>query len=551
MFQKVLIANRGEIAVRIIRACRELGIRTVAVYSEADRSALHVRLADEAFPIGPAPARDSYLRADRILEAALRSGAGAIHPGYGFLAEREDFARAVEDAGLGFIGPRPSAIAAMGDKAVARATVAAAGVPVVPGTEGEGDLSDEEIIRVAPSIGFPLLVKATAGGGGKGMREVRTPEELPGLLQAARREAEAAFGDGNVYLEKLVEGARHIEFQIMADSHGNVIHLGERECSLQRRHQKLLEEAPSTALDDALRTRMGDLACAAARSVDYLNAGTIEFLLDSDGNYFFLEMNTRLQVEHPVTELITGVDIVKEQLRISRGRKLRYTQEDVKLNGWAIECRINAEDPYDNFLPSTGKLELIIPPTGPGVRVDTGVYPGFEISPYYDFSDLQAAGVGRDPGRGRAAHAPGAGGVQDPGGQDQHPVPSDPDGLDPFHGRPVRHPIRRRAFFDGRHRGRACPPARHRRHPGHPGGPPSRPVGLADRPAQRTRHQQLEVGRPLGADAPMIISHRRSAFSVQGSRFGLQLPLESALGDGAPPAGPGRSAGRRLMAARL
>jgi acetyl-CoA carboxylase biotin carboxylase subunit len=384
MFQKILIANRGEIAVRIIRACRELGVNTVAVYSEADRAALHVRLADEAYPIGASPARESYLRADRVIDVARKSGAGAIHPGYGFLAEREDFARAVEDAGLVFIGPRPSAIAAMGDKAVARATVAAAGVPVVPGTEGEGNLTDEEIIRVAPQVGFPLLIKATAGGGGKGMREVASPEELPGLLTAARREAEAAFGDGNVYLEKLVLNARHIEFQILADAHGNVIHLGERECSLQRRHQKLLEESPSSFMDDELRLRMGELACASARAVGYLNAGTIEFLVDADRNYFFLEMNTRLQVEHPVTEMVTGIDIVKEQLRIARGRKLRYAQSDVHINGWAIECRINAEDPYNNFLPSTGRLEQIIPPTGPGVRVDTGVYPGFEISPYYD-----------------------------------------------------------------------------------------------------------------------------------------------------------------------
>jgi acetyl-CoA carboxylase biotin carboxylase subunit len=384
LFQKILIANRGEIAVRIIRACRELGVRTVGVYSDSDRSALHVRLADEAYPIGPSPARESYLRGDRIIDVARRCGAGAIHPGYGFLAEREDFARAVEDAGLSFIGPRPSAIAAMGDKAVARATVAAAGVPVVPGTEGEGNLSDEDIIRIAPTIGFPLLIKATAGGGGKGMREVRSAEELPRLLESARREAEAAFGDGNVYLEKLVTNARHIEFQIMADSHGNVIHLGERECSLQRRHQKLLEEAPSPFMEPELRRTMGDLACTAARAVDYLNTGTIEFLVDPDGAFYFLEMNTRLQVEHPVTELITGVDIVKEQLRIARGRKLRYTQDDIRINGWAIECRINAEDPYNDFLPSTGRLALIIPPTGPGVRVDTGVYPGFEISPYYD-----------------------------------------------------------------------------------------------------------------------------------------------------------------------
>ncbi len=323
MFNKVLIANRGEIAVRIIRACRELGMETVAVYSEADRSGLHVRQADEAYLLGPAPSRDSYLRGDRILEIALQSGAGAIHPGYGFLAERDDFAQAVEDAGLVFIGPRPSAIAAMGDKGVARATVTNAGVPVVPGTEGEGNLSDEDLLQIAPSIGFPLLIKATAGGGGKGMREVGSIEEMPGLLQAARREAEAAFGDGNVYLEKLLLNARHIEFQILADSHGNVIHLGERECSLQRRHQKLLEEAPSPFMNEALRAQMGEVACTAARAVDYLNAGTIEFLVDKDQNYYFLEMNTRLQVEHPITELVTGIDIVKEQIRIARGRKLR------------------------------------------------------------------------------------------------------------------------------------------------------------------------------------------------------------------------------------
>lgn len=384
MFKKVLVANRGEIAVRIIRGCRELGIETAAVYSAADRAALHVRQADEAYLLGPAPARESYLRGDRIIEIAKNCGAGAIHPGYGFLAERDDFAQAVEDAGLVFIGPRPSAIAAMGDKGVARTTVTNAGVPIVPGTEGEGDLSDEELLNIAPSIGFPLLIKATAGGGGKGMREVKTIEEMPGLLQAARREAEAAFGDGNVYLEKLILNARHIEFQILADSHGNVIHLGERECSLQRRHQKLLEEAPSPFMNEELRTKMGALACTAARSVDYLNAGTIEFLVDKDQNYFFLEMNTRLQVEHPITEMVTGIDIVKEQIRIARGRKLRYTQEDLMINGWAIECRINAEDPYTNFIPSTGVLNSVIPPSGPGVRVDTGVYAGFEISPFYD-----------------------------------------------------------------------------------------------------------------------------------------------------------------------
>jgi acetyl-CoA carboxylase biotin carboxylase subunit len=384
MFKKVLIANRGEIAVRVLRACRELGLETVAVFSEADRASMHVLYADEAYLLGPAPARDSYLRGDKIIDIAKKCGAGAIHPGYGFLAEREDFARAVEDAGLIFIGPRPSAIAAMGDKAVARATVTAAGVPVVPGTEGEGSLSDEELIAIAPTVGFPLLIKATAGGGGKGMREVQTAEELPQLIQAARREADAAFGDGNVYLEKLIIDARHIEFQILADSHGNVVHLGERECSLQRRHQKLLEESPSFFMDDPLREKMGDLACTAARAVEYQNAGTIEFLVDTERNYYFLEMNTRLQVEHPVTELVTGIDIVQEQIRIARGRKLRIQQKDIQLNGWAIECRINAEDPYNHFLPSTGQLSQVIPPTGPGVRVDTGVYPGLEISPYYD-----------------------------------------------------------------------------------------------------------------------------------------------------------------------
>ncbi len=384
MFNKVLVANRGEIAVRVIRGCRELGIETVAVYSRADRAALHVRYADEAYLLGPPPARDSYLLGDKIIDIAKRSGAGAIHPGYGFLAERDDFAHAVEEQGLIFIGPRPSAIAAMGDKVTARSTVTAAGVPIVPGTEGEGDLRDEELLKLAPKIGFPLLIKATAGGGGRGMREVRSPDEMPGLLQSARREAEAAFGDGNVYLEKLLLDARHIEFQILADSHGNVIHLGERECSLQRRHQKLLEESPSPFLDDDLRSRMGDVACKAAGAVDYLNAGTIEFLVDQDHNFYFLEMNTRLQVEHPITELVTGIDIVKEQIRIARGRKLRSTQDDIQMNGWAIECRINAEDPARDFVPSTGKLNQIILPTGPGVRVDTGVYPGFEISPYYD-----------------------------------------------------------------------------------------------------------------------------------------------------------------------
>jgi len=384
MFKKVLIANRGEIAVRIIRACRELGIGTVAVFSEADRDALHVRFADEAYLLGPAPARESYLRMDKILEIARKSGADGIHPGYGFLAEREDFAEQCAELGIKFIGPKASAIAAMGDKAVARATVIKAGVPVVPGTEDVGNLTDEQLLAKAPQIGFPLLIKATAGGGGKGMREVRSLDEMPGLLASARREAEASFGDGNVYLEKLVEGARHIEFQILADTHGNVIHLGERECSIQRRHQKLLEEAPSPFMSEELRAQMGSVAVRAAQAVDYTNAGTIEFLVDKDENFYFLEMNTRLQVEHPVTETVTGVDIVAEQLRIARGRQLSYTQDQIRINGHAIECRINAEDPFNGFIPSTGRITHSLLPTGPGVRVDTGVYPGFEITPFYD-----------------------------------------------------------------------------------------------------------------------------------------------------------------------
>lgn len=386
MFKKILIANRGEIAVRIIRSCRELDIPTVAVFSDADRNSLHVRYADEAYHLGPSKASESYLRADKILEIAQRCGADAIHPGYGFLAERADFSQACQDSGIVFIGPKPSAIAAMGDKQVARNTVAEAGVPVVPGTEGQGDLSDEELLEIAPKIGFPLLIKPSAGGGGKGMREVQNLDEMAGLLTASRREAQASFGDGNIYLEKLIQGARHIEFQILADQHGNVIHLGERECSIQRRHQKLLEEAPSPYIgqNQELREVMGTVAVQAARAVDYLNAGTIEFLVDQEKNFYFLEMNTRLQVEHPVTEAATGIDIVKEQIRIASGQPLRLKQEDILIQGWAMECRINAEDPFRGFLPSTGRITQSLVPAGPGIRVDSGVYTGFEISPYYD-----------------------------------------------------------------------------------------------------------------------------------------------------------------------
>jgi acetyl-CoA carboxylase biotin carboxylase subunit len=382
MFNKVLIANRGEIAVRIIRACRELGVQTVAVYSDVDRAALHVRYANEAYHIGPAPARDSYLRIDRILAAAARSGADAVHPGYGFLAERPDFAQAVGEAGLVWIGPPATAIGAMGDKVTARKTVEAAGVPVVPGTEL--DLHDDALSVAADFVGFPLLIKATAGGGGKGMRLVERHDDFEYALQSARREAEAAFGDGAVYLEKVIEDARHIEIQILADQYGNVIHLGDRECSIQRRHQKLIEESPSPVVDEALRQKMGEIAVQAAQAVNYVNAGTIEFLMDRDKNFYFLEMNTRLQVEHPVTELVTGVDIVKAQIRIARGRKLPLTQDDVHVNGSAIECRINAEDPYNDFLPSIGTVDDITLPTGPGVRVDTGIYEGFQITPHYD-----------------------------------------------------------------------------------------------------------------------------------------------------------------------
>jgi acetyl-CoA carboxylase, biotin carboxylase subunit len=382
LIRKILIANRGEIAVRVIRACRELGgIQTVAVYSEADREALHVRYADEAHLIGPPAPRESYLNIDRIVAVALRSDADAVHPGYGFLSERAAFAQAVIDAGLVWIGPDPYAISKMGDKLAAREIMQAAGVPVVPGTEP--GLNDGALRHAAGRLGYPLMVKAAAGGGGKGMRVVREPEQLDAALAAAHREAEAAFGDGTVYLEKMIDGARHIEFQVLADLHGNTIHLGERECSIQRRHQKLFEESPSPFMDEDLRARMGAAAIRAAEAVNYVNAGTIEFLVDPDKNFYFLEMNTRLQVEHPVTELVTGIDLVKEQIRIARGRKMG-AEENIVPNGWAVECRINAEDPYNNFLPSVGQVTVHIAPTGPGIRLDSGIYAGYEVTPYYD-----------------------------------------------------------------------------------------------------------------------------------------------------------------------
>ena len=380
---KVLIANRGEIAVRIIRACQELGHETVAVYSDVDRTALHVRLADEAFLLGPAAASQSYLRGDRILDVAARCGVDAVHPGYGFLAENADFAQAVADAGLIFVGPPPSAIRSMGDKVRARQAMIAAKVPVVPGT-AKG-LTDDEAIAAAEGVGFPLLIKASAGGGGKGMRRVDAPDELPDALASARREARNSFGDDTVYLERMIEHARHVEIQVLADSHGNVIHLGERECSLQRRHQKVLEECPSPAVSPELRDKMGAAAVAAAAAVGYVSAGTVEFLLDAASEeFFFLEMNTRLQVEHPVTEMVTGVDLVKQMLRIAQGRKLRMTQEDIEWTGHAIECRINAENPFNFFLPSTGRITSLYEPSGPGVRVDGALYEGYEVGLSYD-----------------------------------------------------------------------------------------------------------------------------------------------------------------------
>jgi acetyl-CoA carboxylase biotin carboxylase subunit len=382
MFQKILIANRGEIALRIIRACQERGIKTVAVYSEADRNALHVRYADEAWLIGPAPASQSYLRGDVIIDVARQSGADAIHPGYGFLAENAAFARACAQAGVTFIGPTPEAIAAMGDKVTARETVARAGVPLIPGTPA--GLSDDELLVAAAEIGYPVLVKASAGGGGKGMRLVHQPQDLVPALASARREAQKAFGNDTVYLEKAVVGARHVEIQILADTHGNVVHLGERECSIQRRHQKLVEESPSVAVDEALRQRMGAVAVAAAKAVDYVSAGTIEFLLDKNGDFYFLEMNTRLQVEHPVTELVTGIDIVKEMIAIADGRKLRFSQDDIQMKGWAMETRITAEDPANHFMPSTGTIAALREPSGPGIRIESGVFVGMEVGLFYD-----------------------------------------------------------------------------------------------------------------------------------------------------------------------
>jgi len=383
MFNKVLIANRGEIAVRIIRACKELGIYTVAVYSEADKDSLHVRLADEAYCIGPKSSRDSYLNFTNLMSVATLTEVDAIHPGYGFLSENADFAELCAACNITFIGPSPEAINKMGAKAVARDTMEKAGVPIVPGSDGI--IEDvEHGIKVAEQIGYPVIIKATAGGGGKGIRVARSQEELIKGINITQQEAATNFGNPGVYIEKFIEDFRHVEIQVMADNHGNVVHLGERDCSIQRRLQKLIEEAPSPALSPEKREEMGAAAVAAAKAVNYSGAGTIEFIYDNEGNYYFMEMNTRIQVEHPVTELITGVDLIKEQISVAAGNPLSFTQEEVTFNGWSIECRINAENPDRNFMPSPGKIEMYLPPGGLGVRVDSGAYPGYVIPPYYD-----------------------------------------------------------------------------------------------------------------------------------------------------------------------
>ncbi len=394
MFRKVLVANRGEIALRVIRACRELGIQTVAVYSEADRESLHVRFADDDVCIGPAPARESYLRIPRIIAAAEITGADAIHPGYGFLAENAEFAETCAASNITFIGPTAEQIRVMGDKAEARKTMMGVGVPIVPGTPGPVEDPDDALV-FAKEIGFPVIIKAAAGGGGKGMRVARDADEFLRSFGLARSEALSAFGSGDVYVEKYLTRPRHIEFQILGDSHGAVMHLGERDCSIQRRHQKLIEEAPSPAMTPALREAMGDAAVRGAKAIDYVGAGTIEMLLDEDGSYYFMEMNTRIQVEHPVTEQLTGVDLVKEQIRIAAGEPLS-TPVLPPLRGHVIECRINAEDPARGFQPSPGRIDVFHPPGGPGVRLDTHVYAGYTVPPFYDSLLAKLIVQGRD-----------------------------------------------------------------------------------------------------------------------------------------------------------
>lgn len=383
MFKKILIANRGEIALRVIRACREMGIFSVAVYSESDKESLHVRAADQAICIGSDPPLASYLNMQNVVTAAVISGVDAVHPGYGFLAENSEFARMVEEQGMVFIGPPISAIEKMGNKAVARETATKAGVPVVPGSQGVVD-DTETAIKIADEIGYPIMVKASAGGGGKGMRVAQDPADLVKAIQTARAESKNSFGSSEVYIEKYVLEPRHIEFQLIGDKYGNIIYLGERDCSLQRRNQKVLEEAPSTAINESLRARMGEAAVRTAQSVGYFSVGTVEFLLDKNKDFYFIEMNTRIQVEHPVTEMVTGIDLVKEQIRVAAGEKLSLSQQDVTINGWSLECRINAEDPARNFAPCPGKITVYIPPGGPGVRIDSAAYQGWTVPRYYD-----------------------------------------------------------------------------------------------------------------------------------------------------------------------
>ncbi|MEK6631308.1 MAG: acetyl-CoA carboxylase biotin carboxylase subunit [Acidobacteriota bacterium] len=394
MFKKILIANRGEIALRVILACREMGIRTVAVYSEADEDSLHVRFADEDVCIGPARAADSYLNVPAIISAAEITGADAVHPGYGFLSESAYFAEVCEACHIKFIGPDPQVIRLMGDKARARRTMKKAGVPVLPGSEGTLD-SEDQALKVAREIGYPVIIKASAGGGGRGMRVVRTPPDLARAYRTAQREAEAAFGVPDLYVEKYLENPRHIEFQILGDHQGNVVHLGERECSIQRRHQKLVEESPSPALTEKMRRKIGSIVVDAAREVQYTNAGTFEFLMDSGGRFYFMEANTRLQVEHGVTELVTGVDMVKEQIRIAAGERLSFKQSEITFTGHAIECRVNAECP-ETFVPSPGLIKVFSVPGGPGIRVDTAMYAEATVTPYYDSMIAKVMAFGRD-----------------------------------------------------------------------------------------------------------------------------------------------------------
>ncbi|MED5017568.1 acetyl-CoA carboxylase biotin carboxylase subunit [Paenibacillus chibensis] len=382
-FQKILIANRGEIAVRIIRACRELGISTVAVYSEADKDALHVRLADEAYCIGPKLSKDSYLNITNIMSVATLTECDAIHPGYGFLAENADFAEICESCNITFIGPSADAINKMGDKSVAKQTMKEAGVPVIPGSDGLVENLDEAVM-IGRDIGYPLIIKATAGGGGKGIRIAEDEQALIKQITAAQQEAQKAFGNAGVYLEKFLSGMKHVEIQIMADNYGDAVSLGERDCSVQRRRQKLVEESPCPVLTQEVRDKMGEAAVRAAKAVNYSGAGTLEFLLGPDGQFYFMEMNTRIQVEHPVTELVTGIDLIKEMISVAEGNPLSFRQEDIVINGSSIECRINAEDPDRNFMPAPGKIQFYLPPGGPGVRVDSAAYQGYSIPPFYD-----------------------------------------------------------------------------------------------------------------------------------------------------------------------